>query len=201
MSRSSGPVGPPTATRRACGAADRATAGSTLLAARLPAFSVARCDLFSLPTVSGWASGRSCRGDRYTGRCESSKNPPRAPRGTSLEILLRFAGEADDDVGRNRRLVERLLHQPATIHVPLSAPPPPHPRQHALRAALKRNMQVRADLVRITGHHVDQLGVTSVASMLERRTRKSPSISASRATRCDSRNQSRFVRLRLHSTP
>ena len=73
------------------------------------------------------------------------------------ELGVGLAGEADDDVGRDRRPVEPLLHQPAAVDEPPAAPAAAHAAQHAVAAALHRDVQVRATLSRMVGHHVDQL--------------------------------------------
>ena len=72
------------------------------------------------------------------------------------EIGVGFAGEADDDVGRERRPIERFLHQPAAVDDSLGAPAAAHAAQHGVGAALQRDVQMRANFFGIRGHHGDQ---------------------------------------------
>ena len=72
------------------------------------------------------------------------------------EVLLRLAGEADDDVGGQRQVGDggaHLLDQP---QVALAAVRPPHRLQHAGRAGLERQVRVLADRVAL-GHGGDDV--------------------------------------------
>ena len=72
------------------------------------------------------------------------------------EIVFGLARKADDDVGRERGPIKRLPDQPAALDKVPDAPPPLHPPQHRVRAALQADMQMRTDFVGVLGHRGDQ---------------------------------------------
>ena len=95
-------------------------------------------------TWSGIVGGRRRAARAERERCESSRSrPPRHTRQVAGKSASVSPGKADDDVGRERRPIERSLHQAAAIDESLAAPAPPHPPQHGVGAALHRNVQVR----------------------------------------------------------
>jgi len=72
------------------------------------------------------------------------------------EIVFGLARKADDDVGRERGPIKRFPDQPAALDKVPDAPPPLHPPQYRVRAALQADMQVRTDFVGVLGHRGDQ---------------------------------------------
>ena len=73
-----------------------------------------------------------------------------------LELGLGFTGKSDDDVGRDRRFVERFVEHAATIQKHPCAPASTHPTQHRVAARLKTQMDVGNEAIGILGHHADQ---------------------------------------------
>ena len=76
----------------------------------------------SCMTADGTASGNSAAGvparALYEKRCILAKPTSRTTRQRRLEVRVRLAGEADDDVGRERRRVERLPQAAAALEKP-----------------------------------------------------------------------------------
>ena len=61
------------------------------------------------------------------------------------EVVLRLAGEPDDDVRREREVGHGRAHAVDELEVALAPVRAPHALQHAGRAGLERQMRVLAD--------------------------------------------------------
>ena len=72
------------------------------------------------------------------------------------KILVALAGETDDHVGAQCGPVQGRRQLPATLDELPHRAATPHPLQDAVRSALHREVQVRADSPRIVGHRLDQ---------------------------------------------
>src|SRR4051812_20156902 len=98
------------------------------------------------------ATPRAKREDMYFRESDRSGSCDRLS-----EFGISLARKADDDIGRNRRPIESLLHEPAAIDESLAPPTSPHPPQNRVAPALHRDMEMWRDLIRIVRHHFNQL--------------------------------------------
>ena len=62
------------------------------------------------------------------------------------EFLLRFAGEADNEVGRDGAAGEILPQQPDAFEIPRGIVPAVHPLQDGIRAGLQTQVELRAEI-------------------------------------------------------
>src|SRR3989442_13965307 len=79
-----------------------------------------------------------------------------------LEIRVGFAGKADDDVGRERWLIQCLPESAAALEKPRALITPLHQGQDPIRTALETQVQVGADALGLSQ------GLHELASNLRR---------------------------------